>query len=324
VNLGESLAQDQLRLYNGQPGLPTTLELTPLSATIQSFLATTSPTDPPVVLQKEVLINKLKFTDPVDDKEVEMYVDYSWTVARTREHLAYFHNITTTELFIEANKLSDDSSLVTYFNPDSAASVIISTQSTAAPETKPVGGNDTVPVAPEAPVLPATPETPATPATPETPETPATPASKCVDAVTYTDQSMPPKTYDTCEYKGCRVVLGMAEQLVNLLDAAEAASVPLGCARSFRKPEEQIALRKQHCQGPDIDIMTAPSSACTPPTAIPGTTNHEKGLAIDLKCVGADKTFGESPCWPWMESNGNTHGWYNLPSEPWHWSKNGK
>lgn len=49
------------------------------------------------------------------------------------------------------------------------------------------------------------------------------------------------------------------------------------------------------------------------PVAVPGTSMHEQGLAIDFTVYDFD----------WLSAHAATYGFYNLPSEPWHWSTNG-
>lgn len=55
--------------------------------------------------------------------------------------------------------------------------------------------------------------------------------------------------------------------------------------------------------------------------AQPGYSNHQMGLALDLRCNGG--IFEGSPCFAWMQANGASYGMFNLPSEPWHWSVSG-
>ncbi len=85
----------------------------------------------------------------------------------------------------------------------------------------------------------------------------------------------------------------------------------------FRTEAGQIALRKQNC-GESV-WQTASSSSCRPPTAKPGKSNHEKGLAIDLHNAGSRGT----EAYQWMAANAGRFGIKNLPSESWHWSING-
>lgn len=88
----------------------------------------------------------------------------------------------------------------------------------------------------------------------------------------------------------------------------------------FRSYETQKNLRiKNGCP----DIYTSPPSKCRIPTAIPGTSMHESGLAIDFTCDGgtAIQTH-DNRCFIWLQTN--AVGFLrNLPSEPWHWSING-
>jgi D-alanyl-D-alanine carboxypeptidase len=46
-------------------------------------------------------------------------------------------------------------------------------------------------------------------------------------------------------------------------------------------------------------------------------------LAIDFRCAGAGIGSRSSPCYVWLAANAAAYGFYNLPSEPWHWSVNG-
>jgi LAS superfamily LD-carboxypeptidase LdcB len=66
-----------------------------------------------------------------------------------------------------------------------------------------------------------------------------------------------------------------------------------------------------------------PASQCDPPTARPGTSMHEQGLAIDFTCNGGGALSRSSVCFGWLSRNAANYGFYNLPEEPWHWSTNG-
>jgi D-alanyl-D-alanine carboxypeptidase len=87
----------------------------------------------------------------------------------------------------------------------------------------------------------------------------------------------------------------------------------------FRTQQRQIELRKSNgCR----DVWTAPASSCRVPTAIPGRSLHEIGLAVDLTSGGRSLTAG-SPAFRWLAGNARRYGYVNLPSEPWHWSITG-
>jgi LAS superfamily LD-carboxypeptidase LdcB len=114
----------------------------------------------------------------------------------------------------------------------------------------------------------------------------------------------------------------LAGNLAAMLDAAAAEGLNM-CGNGYRDPAEQIALREAHCGSSYYAIYEAPSSSCSPPTARPGTSQHELGLAVDLTCNGGGALGSSSPCFAWLQANAASYGLYNLPSEPWHWSNDG-
>jgi hypothetical protein len=114
----------------------------------------------------------------------------------------------------------------------------------------------------------------------------------------------------------------IAHQVAGLVQAARADGHTL-TGGGYRSPERQIELRRAHCGTNDYAIYEMPSSQCSPPTARPGSSNHELGLAIDFECDGDLVRTRSSDCFTWMTANAPTFGLYNLPSEPWHWSVDG-
>lgn len=59
------------------------------------------------------------------------------------------------------------------------------------------------------------------------------------------------------------------------------------------------------------------------PTAVPGTSMHEIGEAVDFTSDGRTVARG-SAAFAWLTANAGRFGFHNLPSEPWHWSTNGR
>lgn len=94
------------------------------------------------------------------------------------------------------------------------------------------------------------------------------------------------------------------------------------CGYGFRDPEDQVRVRRLNCGSSNYAIYQAPSSYCSPPTARPGTSMHEQGLAIDFTAGGGTIGSGSS-AYSWMKDNASNYGLYNLPGEPWHWSVDG-
>ncbi len=110
----------------------------------------------------------------------------------------------------------------------------------------------------------------------------------------------------------------IADQVVALMNAAATDGVALD-GWGYRDTQRQIELRQAHCGSSPDAVFSAPSSSCSPPTARPGRSMHERGLAIDFKNCGSRST----PCYQWLSRNAARFGLFNLPSEPWHWSTNG-
>ena len=90
----------------------------------------------------------------------------------------------------------------------------------------------------------------------------------------------------------------------------------------YRDPAGQIAVRRSNCGSSQYAIYQMPASSCSPPTARPGRSMHEQGLAIDFT-QGGSTLRRSSSAYGWLQAHAAAYGFYNLPSEPWHWSTNG-
>jgi len=120
---------------------------------------------------------------------------------------------------------------------------------------------------------------------------------------------------------GIVVHAAIAPRVQALLAAAHADGVPLG-GWGYRSTAQQIELRRAHCGPTPEDIWLKPSSQCSPPTARPGASMHERGLAIDFHLAGRSIATRQSPGYQWLAEHAASYGLFNLPSEPWHWSVN--
>lgn len=127
---------------------------------------------------------------------------------------------------------------------------------------------------------------------------------------------------DLTTVRGITVNVIIADQLEGLLAAMEAQGYTLG-GGGYRSPERQINLRRQHCGTSDYAIWRMPASRCRPPTAPPGKSAHEKGLAIDFTYNGRALRSRRSDIFKTLSKLAPKFGFKNLPSEPWHWSVNG-
>ncbi|GAA0447491.1 hypothetical protein Ade02nite_59950 [Paractinoplanes deccanensis] len=125
-------------------------------------------------------------------------------------------------------------------------------------------------------------------------------------------------TADTTVVYGTTVHKNVAYAYKRMVDDAKKAGIALS-GGGFRTKQRQIELRKINgCP----DVYTAPSSSCRVPTAIPGRSLHEIGLAIDITSGGRTLT-SKSPAFKWLQIHADEYGFVNLPSEPWHWSITG-
>jgi len=114
----------------------------------------------------------------------------------------------------------------------------------------------------------------------------------------------------------------IATNVRDLLNAATSAGLSLR-GGGYRDPAGQIATRRNNCGPTYYDIYEKPSGQCSPPTARPGRSMHERGLAIDFTSSGRLITSRSDPAFTWLRANASRYGLYNLPSEPWHWSTTG-
>lgn len=126
---------------------------------------------------------------------------------------------------------------------------------------------------------------------------------------------------------GITVASSIAGQVQALLEAARADGIVLG-GYGYRSIETTIALRRVNgCP----DVWTSPPSSCRVPTARPGTSMHERGLAIDFTYQGRTICFPNppsrcygNPAFDWLQANASRFGLQGLSSEAWHYSTNGR
>ncbi len=119
------------------------------------------------------------------------------------------------------------------------------------------------------------------------------------------------------------VHVDIADNLQRMLNAAEADGITLG-GWGYRDHAAQIRLRKAHCGTSNYAVYQMRASQCRPPTARPGASMHEQGKAIDFTYNGRTIGTRSSPAFKWLSANAGSYGFKNLPSEPWHWSTNGR
>jgi hypothetical protein len=113
----------------------------------------------------------------------------------------------------------------------------------------------------------------------------------------------------------CVAYYAAAPSLVSLLSAAHADGVRLLPSECYRDYAGQVKARADWCAKGACDMA-----------AVPGTSNHGWGKAVDFSDLGGELTF-DSPAYLWLKSHAGWFGW-NHPGvmepggsvpEPWHW-----
>jgi hypothetical protein len=125
------------------------------------------------------------------------------------------------------------------------------------------------------------------------------------------------------EVRGFYVHEAIAGSVRQLVEGAALAGIDLqGIAH--RPVERQIELRQQNCGPTPYDIYEKPAGLCAPPTAKPGRSLHEMGLALDFRNGPNGITSRRDPAFQWLARHAPSYGLHNLPAEPWHWSVTGQ
>jgi LAS superfamily LD-carboxypeptidase LdcB len=126
----------------------------------------------------------------------------------------------------------------------------------------------------------------------------------------------PPANRDDMENaEGFIVHRDVANDVGRMIRDARSDGVTLS-GYGFRSPQRTAELRIINgCP----DVYESSPSRCRIPTARPGESMHERGLAIDFSSC-----WRGSACFVWLSNNAGRYGFVNLPSESWHWSVNGR
>ncbi len=114
----------------------------------------------------------------------------------------------------------------------------------------------------------------------------------------------------------------VADNVRGILAAMSARGFELS-GGGYRSIDSQIQLRRANCGTSDYAIWEMPASQCRPPTARPGLSQHELGLAIDFTLDGRVIRCRDCSVFRALSEVAPAFGFFNLPSEPWHWSTTG-
>ena len=130
--------------------------------------------------------------------------------------------------------------------------------------------------------------------------------------------STPPDGILLATVRGITVNARIADRTAALVAAAENDGIRL-TGGGYRSHQQQITLRRAHCGPTTYDIYQRPAGQCSPPTARPGQSFQEQGLAIDFTCEGHLIVSRRDPCFLWLDANAHRFGFTGIRSEAWHW-----
>ncbi len=126
-------------------------------------------------------------------------------------------------------------------------------------------------------------------------------------------------TVGICTVEGTEVACSIAKRFGDMVADARVDGVDLSGGGGYRSPAGQVAVRRKNCGTSPAAIYEVPADACSPPTARPGSSQHELGLAVDFKNCWTRSTA----CHVWLAANADRYGLFPLDVEPWHWSESG-
>lgn len=118
------------------------------------------------------------------------------------------------------------------------------------------------------------------------------------------------------------VAAWLQKRLTRLLKDSYKAGLRI-CGTGWRSRTKQIQLRIQNCGKTKRAIYLWPASWCRPVTAKPGSSLHERGLAVDFHSRRSGQT---SAMYRWLARNAGRYGLRveRSGTEPWHYSETGR
>lgn len=164
-----------------------------------------------------------------------------------------------------------------------------------------------------------------------------------LEAIGYNNGRMP--EIRMIEVSGCLLERDAAYTLALMIEAAHLDGVALSPGDCYRSFEAQRAAYTKRCPEVDRELTTydpvteetvvvgyVTERQCSgPPIALPGTSNHGWGRAIDFTTNGTATLTCNTAEFGWLNENAGDYGWVHpgwahcgrSTSEPWHWEWGG-
>jgi hypothetical protein len=157
-------------------------------------------------------------------------------------------------------------------------------------------------------------------------------ASREIEGITYRNGQMPDNKLreitNASKYKGAitsdgrriRLYEKASLALDKLIVAAEAAGIPVKINSAYRTVPDQIRVWGENCSNPyNPGVQKCQVRPGQGPAAIPGTSNHGYGLAVDFATSGLRRIRPGDQLYDWLAANARTYGFKRIASESWHW-----
>lgn len=142
-----------------------------------------------------------------------------------------------------------------------------------------------------------------------------------------------PNVLEPCGIRSFVLVRQAARSMRALVKKARREGIPLSATGTYRSYAAQVGLfkrrydnirrntRHEFWQGKDWWLRVTRTGKPVAGAAVPGTSNHGWGLAIDFseRRLGVERPLSNKSI-AWLTKNGPSFGWWNtVKSENWHW-----
>lgn len=121
------------------------------------------------------------------------------------------------------------------------------------------------------------------------------------------------------------LIKAAASRFLEMVTDANSAGIGLIVVSSYRSSDKQVELWNKAI------ARYKTEKEAKKWTAYPGTSNHEKGLAVDIKLSQSllnDSTnvskLEKTDIYTWLSKNAGRYEFKRSPTEPWHWVYYGK
>jgi hypothetical protein len=106
--------------------------------------------------------------------------------------------------------------------------------------------------------------------------------------------------------------------LDKLIAAAEKDGQDVKINSAYRTVEDQISVWGENCSN-NIGSGTCVIRKGKASAAVPGTSNHGFGLAVDFATKNLKKIEESDPLYKWLDANARDYGFQRIAQESWHW-----